>query len=59
MNLYVNNFSLDIGETGTKAVNLLIKKAVDVGIISDEIKLEIKNATKFFFYIKSMSLETR
>lgn len=31
--LYVNPFSLDLGETGTKAVNLLFKKAVETGLI--------------------------
>lgn len=41
INLYVNNFSLDIGDVGTNAIKLLIKKAIENGIISNEIKLEI------------------
>jgi 1,4-dihydroxy-6-naphthoate synthase len=41
INLYVNNFSLDIGEMGTNAVKLLLKKAIEVGIIANEIDLEI------------------
>ncbi len=31
--LYVNTFSVDLGEVGTKAVNLLFNKAVEVGLI--------------------------
>ncbi|MDI9340212.1 MAG: 1,4-dihydroxy-6-naphthoate synthase [Sediminibacterium sp.] len=31
--LYVNQFSIDLGETGTKAVTLLFKKAVETGLI--------------------------
>lgn len=31
--LYVNQFSVDLGETGTKAVTLLFKKAVETGLI--------------------------
>lgn len=31
--LYVNAFSVDLGEVGTKAVNLLFNKAVEVGLI--------------------------
>ena len=31
--LYVNEFSIDLGEVGTKAVNLLFDKAKEVGLI--------------------------
>ena len=31
--LYVNEFSLDLGETGTNAVNLLFNKAIELGVI--------------------------
>jgi 1,4-dihydroxy-6-naphthoate synthase len=33
INLYVNNFSLDVGEEGERAVNELISRAEDAGII--------------------------
>jgi 1,4-dihydroxy-6-naphthoate synthase len=33
INLYVNDFSLDLGETGTKAVNELLARAEEAGII--------------------------
>lgn len=33
--LYVNNFSVDLGETGKNAVEILMKKAVEAGVISD------------------------
>ncbi len=35
INLYVNEFSIDLGETGTKAVNLLFNKAKEIGLIKD------------------------
>ena len=31
--LYVNEFSIDLGEVGTKAVNLLFDKAREVGLV--------------------------
>ena len=31
--LYVNEYSIDLGETGTKAVNLLFNKAKEIGLI--------------------------
>jgi 1,4-dihydroxy-6-naphthoate synthase len=34
--LYVNDFSLDLGETGIHAVKLLFKKAAEVGLIKSE-----------------------
>jgi 1,4-dihydroxy-6-naphthoate synthase len=35
INLYVNDFSLDLGETGTKAVNELLARAEEAGIIPE------------------------
>lgn len=34
IDLYVNEFSIDLGETGTKAVNLLFNKAKEIGLIN-------------------------
>jgi len=34
--LYVNEFSLDLGDTGTRAVNLLFQKAKESGVIQSE-----------------------
>jgi 1,4-dihydroxy-6-naphthoate synthase len=33
IDLYVNEFSIDLGETGTKAVNLMFNKAKEMGLI--------------------------
>ena len=40
INLYVNSYSLDLGVDGRKAVSLLFKKAVDLGLI-DELRKDI------------------
>ncbi len=37
--LYVNEFSIDLGEVGTKAVNLLFDKATEIGLIKQFEKL--------------------
>jgi 1,4-dihydroxy-6-naphthoate synthase len=33
IDLYVNEYSIDLGETGSKAVKLLLNKAIEVGLI--------------------------
>lgn len=38
IDLYVNEFSIDLGETGTKAVNLLFNKAKEIGLIKNSIE---------------------
>ena len=44
--LYVNEYSIDLGETGTKAVNLLFNKAKEIGLIESIIKpISIQNWT--------------
>src|SRR5688572_18439799 len=35
IDLYVNEFSINLGETGTKAVNLLFTKAKEIGLIKN------------------------
>jgi 1,4-dihydroxy-6-naphthoate synthase len=33
--LYVNEFSIDLGDTGTKAIDLMISKATEVGLVKE------------------------
>ena len=35
IDLYVNQYSIDLGELGKKAVDLLMKKAKEMGVIKD------------------------
>lgn len=35
INLYVNEFSIDLGETGKKAIRLLLQKGAEQGILTD------------------------
>ena len=37
IDLYVNQYSLDLGETGTKAVELLFNKALEKGLIQNKV----------------------
>jgi 1,4-dihydroxy-6-naphthoate synthase len=37
IDLYVNQYSLDLGETGTKAVELLFNKALETGLIKNKL----------------------
>jgi predicted solute-binding protein len=35
--MYVNDFTLDYGESGRKAVQLLLDRAVDAGLLQDRV----------------------
>jgi 1,4-dihydroxy-6-naphthoate synthase len=43
IDLYVNQYSLDLGETGTNAVELLFNKALETGLIKDKVDPVIIN----------------